>query len=145
MVTGGAITGRTCTVQPVADIALPPTSGSHMPGMGSSAAPRDFMIRANCSGGLRFALRFNASTNFENASISLLRNTLTDATAAAGYGIQVVEGGTGAVIDATTKSYETSTDSATFQQAFTARYYRFGAAPVAGRIQALLVYTLDYY
>lgn len=145
LVTGGTLSNRTCTIQPVADVVLPKTSTSQLSAIGSSAGPRNFSIRADCSDGLRFALRFNASTNFENPSISLLKNTLVGATAAAGYAIQVVDGGTGGTIDAATKSYQTSTDSTTFQQAFTARYYRFGATPSAGRIQSLLVYTLDYY
>ncbi|UNK48142.1 fimbrial protein [Lysobacter sp. S4-A87] len=145
MVTGGTISARTCALQPLATIAFPEVPARELPSVGSTAAPRNFTIAANCSEGLVFSLRFSAATSFENASISLLKNTLMDATAAVGYGIQVVEGSTGAVIDATTKRYETTVDSTSFQQAFTAHYYRFGATPAGGRIQSTLIYTLDYY
>ncbi|MFC3814314.1 fimbrial protein [Lysobacter sp. GCM10012299] len=145
VVTGGTISARTCTVQPIATIAFPDVPARDLPNVGSTTAPRNFSIVANCSDGLLFSLRFNSNTNFENASISLLKNTLADATAASGYAIQVVEGGTGAVIDAMTKRYETTVDSTSFQQMFTARYYRFGATPKGGRIQSALIYTLDYY
>ncbi|HEY5802660.1 MAG TPA: hypothetical protein VIT90_03070 [Lysobacter sp.] len=53
--------------------------------------------------------------------------------------------GTGTVIDASTKSYETTTDATTFKRDFAARYYRYGATPRGGLIQSVLVYTLDYY
>lgn len=143
-VTGGTLATRTCTLQQVPDIVLPQAPARDLPSVGSTASPRNFSIGANCSGPLLFSLRFNAATNFENASISLLKNTIADATGAKGYAIQIVEGGTGASIDAVNKRYETAVDSTTFQQDFTARYYRFGASPTGGRIQSVLIYTLDY-
>jgi hypothetical protein len=143
-VTGGTLAARTCTLQPVPDIVLPQAPARDLPSVGSTTSPRNFTIAANCSGPLVFSLRFNTATSFENASISLLRNTVTGTSGAAGYAIQIVEGGTGAAIDATTKQYVTTVDSSTFRQDFTARYYRFGATPTGGRIQSVLIYTLDY-
>ncbi len=143
-VTGGTLSTRTCTLQQVPDIALPQMPARDLPSVGSTVSPRNFSISATCSGPLVFALGFSVATGFEDMSISLLRNSVTDATGAKGYGIQIIEGGTGATINANVKQWVTTVDSTTFRQDFTARYYRFGATPTGGRIQSVLIYTLDY-